>query len=141
MNFKEEHLGRSWWLTFFGAVAVLFGVATVISGRRVLFGGASPRLAAGAYVPFVPWFNFLSGFLYGLAGIGLILGHRGAAHAAVVLVGTSLIVFAAFGLHIANGGAFEPRTVAAMTFRAVVWLIIAGVACCVLSCRFAKRRL
>jgi hypothetical protein len=123
MNFKEKHLGRSWWLTVLGAVAVLFGVATIISGGRVLFGGDGPRLAAGAYVPFVLWFNFLSGFLYGLVGVGLIL------------------VFAAFGLHIANGGAFESRTVAAMTFRSVVWLIIAGVACRVLSCRFGKRHL
>ena len=141
MNFKEKHLGRSWWLTVLGAVAVLFGVATVISGGRVLFGGDGPRLAAGAYVPFVLWFNFLSGFLYGLVGVGLILGYRWAAHAAVVLVGAILIVFAAFGLHIANGGAFESRTVAGMTFRSVVWLIIADVACRVLSCRFGKRHL
>lgn len=141
MRVKEKQPNRPWWLTALGGIAVLFGVATVISGGRVLFGGEGPRLAAGAYVPFVLWFNFLSGFLYVLVGAGLILGYRWAANAAVVLAGAILVVFAAFGLHVANGGAFEPRTVAAMTFRAAVWLIIAGFACRVLSCRFRGRHL
>lgn len=48
-------------------VAVVFGLATVISGGRALFGGAD----MGAVVPFVLWFNFVAGFAYLLAGIGL----------------------------------------------------------------------
>ena len=48
-------------------VAVVFGLATVISGGRALFGGAD----MGAVVPVVLWFNFMTGFAYLLAGIGL----------------------------------------------------------------------
>jgi len=40
---------------------------------------------------------------------------------------TTLIVFAAFGVHVFNGGEFESRTVAAMTFRVLVWAGIAWV--------------
>lgn len=43
-------------------VAVLFGWLTVLSGGRTLFGGEAARLAAGAVVPFVLWFNFVAGF-------------------------------------------------------------------------------
>ena len=43
-------------------VAVLFGLLTVFSGGRTLFGGEGARLAAGAIVPFVLWFNFVAGF-------------------------------------------------------------------------------
>ena len=32
----------------------------------------------------------------------------------------TVLVFAAFGLHVASGGAFEMRTVAAMTLRCTV---------------------
>jgi hypothetical protein len=33
-------------------------------------------------------------------------------------------VFAAFGIHILLGGAFEVRTAAAMTLRTIVWVVI-----------------
>jgi hypothetical protein len=50
-------------------IAVLFGVATVASGGNVLFGGGAQT--AGNYVPFIVWFNFLAGFFYVAAGVGL----------------------------------------------------------------------
>ena len=56
-------------LRFAALVAVLFGAATVASGGNVIFG--SGAAAAGSYVPFVVWFNFLAGFVYVAAGIGL----------------------------------------------------------------------
>ena len=57
-------------------VAVLFGALTIFSGGRALFGGAEARAAVGAAVPFVLWFNFLAGFAYVAAGVGLFLRHR-----------------------------------------------------------------
>src|SRR3954463_15011991 len=94
---------RSLWLTGLGVLAILFGIATAIAGGRVLFGGEAARVAAGAYVPFVLWFNFFSGFLYVLIGFGLILRRSWAAPAAVLLTGAILVVFAAFGIHVAAG--------------------------------------
>lgn len=109
-----------------------FGLLTIGSGGNALFGGAAARQAAGAYVPFVLWFNFLAGFGYVLAAAGLWLGRRWAAPLAWAIALATLLVFAAFGVHVARGGAYEVRTVAAMTLRSVLWLAIAW---------FATRRL
>ena len=46
-----------WLVKSLAVVAVLFGLLTVLSGGRTLFGGEAARLAAGAIVPFVLWFN------------------------------------------------------------------------------------
>jgi hypothetical protein len=43
-------------------------------------------------------------------------------------------VFAAFGLHVVAGGAFEARTVGAMALRSLVWVAIAVAACRALGC-------
>jgi len=107
------------------AVAVLFGLLTIASGGRALFGGAEARAAAGAYVPFVLWFNFLAGFAYLAAGAGLWLGRRWAAPLALAIAAATLLVFAAFGVHVWRGGAYEARTVGAMTLRTLVWIAIA----------------
>ncbi len=107
-------------------VAVLFGAATVASGANVLFGGGAA--AAGNYVPFVVWFNFLAGFAYVAAGVGLWRERRWAARLAVALAALTALVFAAFGWHVVAGGAFEMRTVAAMTLRTLLWAAIAALA-------------
>ena len=52
------------------AIAIVFGLLTLVSGGRALFGGAD----MGAVVGFVLWFNFLAGFAYVLAGVGLWTG-------------------------------------------------------------------
>lgn len=53
-------------------VAMLTGLLTVLSGGRTLFGGEAERLAAGAVVPFVLWFNFVTGFAYLTCGLGTV---------------------------------------------------------------------
>ena len=40
----------------------------------------------------------------------------------------SILVFAAFGVYVMNGGAFEVRTMAAMALRTTVWLVIGTLA-------------
>lgn len=107
-----------------GAVAVLFGVATIWSGGTTLFGGTAAREAAGQIVPFVLWFNFAAGFVYVLAGAGLMLRRRWAAPLSLAIAVATVAVSAALGVHIAIGGAYEMRTVAAMGLRCVVWIAI-----------------
>jgi hypothetical protein len=79
-------------------------------------------------VDFVVWFNFLAGFAYVAAGVGLWGWRRWSIWLAIAIAGTTLIVFAAFGLHMLLGGSYEGRTVAAMSLRSVVWLGIAAAA-------------
>lgn len=104
--------------------AVAFGLATLASGGRALFGGAD----MGAIVPFVLWFNFLAGFFYILAGAGLWRGAAWATKLALAIAAATAAVFAFFLLHVWQGGAYETRTLAAMSLRLAVWLAISFVA-------------
>ncbi len=106
-------------------IAVVFGIATVLSGGRALFGGPEARAAVGDAVPFVLWFNTFAGFAYIAAGVGLWRARPWAPRLAWLIAVATLIVFAAFAVHVATGGAFEMRTVGAMTLRSLVWLAIA----------------
>lgn len=116
------------WVWAAALVAVVFGLITIREGGGVLFGEEAKRRAAGHYVPFVVWFNFLAGFAYVIAGIGLFARARWAAYLAFAIAVGTLAVFIAFGLWIATGGAYESRTVIAMALRSAVWLAIAAVA-------------
>jgi len=107
-------------------VAVVFGAATVWSGGNVLFGGGAA--AAGSYIPFIVWFNFIAGFFYVAAGAGLWQRRRWAAQLALALAVLTAGAFAALGLHVAAGGAYEMRTVIAMALRTAVWVAIAALA-------------
>jgi hypothetical protein len=109
-------------------------MATVASGGRVLFGPASVRVAAGRVVPFVLWFNFLAGFAYLGAAAGLAWARRWAALLSLAIAVATALVFLAFGIHVLRGGAFEPRTVAAMALRTAIWAAIAAAACRRLGC-------
>lgn len=104
-------------------IAVLFGAATVWSGGNVLFG--SGAAAAGNYVPFIVWFNFLAGFAYIAAGIGIWRRRAWATALAAALALLTAIAFVAFGGWVATGGAYEMRTVVAMTIRTALWTAIA----------------
>lgn len=113
------------------AVALVFGLATIVSGGRVLFGDETARQAAGNYLPFVVWFNFLAGFAYVTAAVGLATNRTWAPRLALAIASATALVFLAFGLFILVGTPFEARTVAAMTLRTALW---AGIAW------FARRR-
>jgi hypothetical protein len=101
---------------------------TVLSGGRTLFGGEAARLAAGAIVPFVLWFNFVAGFAYVVWGLGLWKRRRWSVPLAVFIAVATGLVFAAFGVHASSGGAYEARTVSAMVLRLLLWTGIAAIA-------------
>lgn len=122
------HSQRSVWIRLLSLLAIGFGVLTLKEGGAVLFVDGAARQAAGHYVPFVLWFNFLAGFAYVVAGIGLWLRRRWATWLALAIALTTALVFLAFGLHVALGGAWAHRTPVAMTVRTLVWLGIAVLA-------------
>ncbi|MDP2431195.1 MAG: hypothetical protein Q8O33_04120 [Pseudomonadota bacterium] len=111
------------------AVALAFGLATIASGGRVLFGGEAARAAAGNYLPFIVWFNFLAGFAYVAAAAGLATGQTWAARLALAIAAATALAFLAFGLFALTGTPFESRTVGAMTLRTTLWAGIAWFAC------------
>ena len=115
---------RPFWKSALGVVAALFGALTLVSGGSVLFSG-EVRAAAGNVVNFVLWFNFLSGALYIVAGIGIWMQKPWAPALAVLLAVLVSLVFVLFGWHVVSGGAYEPRTVGAMILRAGFWIAAA----------------
>lgn len=119
---------RGFWIWAVSLVAVGFGLLTIKEGGTVLFGSEAARAAAGNYVPFVLWFNFLAGFAYVIAAVGLWALKRWAVWLALVIAVSTLVVFVAFGVYVLEGGAYEMRTVVAMTLRTAVWAIVAAVA-------------
>lgn len=120
---KKSVIDQIWLTRVAAVVAFVFGIATIRAGGSVLFGDGAK--AAGNVVGFVLWFNFLAGFAYLAAGAGLWLRRRWSAQLALAIAGGTVLVFAAFGIHVAAGGAFESRTVWAMTLRSVVWILTA----------------
>jgi hypothetical protein len=131
---KKSEVVLMWALRASAIVAVVFGLLTIKSGGSVLFGDGSAARAAGHYVGFIVWFNFLAGFAYVAAGIGLWLKRSWATWLALGLAATTVVAFATFGLYVTNGGAFEMRTVWAMTLRSAIWISIALLACRSIGC-------
>lgn len=119
---------KNWLLRTAAGVTIIFGLLTIVSGGRALFGGPAAVAAAGDAVPFVLWFNFLSGFVYVLIGVGIAMGRRWAVMLSIGLAVTIAAVFALFGLYVSQDAAFELRTVGAMSLRLIVWVVITGIA-------------
>jgi hypothetical protein len=110
------------------AAAILvdsFGALSLRSGGEVLFIDGAGREAAESYLPYVVWFNFLAGFAYIGGAVGLVQWRSWITPLAFSIATLTIIVFIAFGIHILIGGAYEFRTVGAMSLRSLVWLGIA----------------
>lgn len=118
---------RGLWVWAVSLVAVGFGLLTIKEGGMTLSGDAEAAQAAGNYVPFVLWFNFIAGFAYVIAGAGLWWQQRWAVWLAIVIAVTTVLTFGAFGVHVVSGGAYEQRTIIAMSLRSLVWLVIAAI--------------
>ncbi len=124
MNIKNRPL----WLWPVVFIAFVFGALTIKSGGAVIFFDGPARLAAGNYLNFVVWFNFIAGFFYILAGLGFLLNKKWTAKLSITIATATLLVFAAFAIHILMDGNYEMRTVIAMTLRSVIWTSFAFVA-------------
>jgi hypothetical protein len=115
---------RPVWVWITSIIAVAFGVMTIKSGGSVLFFDGEARRAAGNYVDFVLWFNFIAGFFYVGTGIGIWLEKSWALAATATITALTLLVFGAFEIHVFFGGEYEQRTVVAMILRTLVWATI-----------------
>jgi len=106
-------------------VAMGFGVLTLFAGGRVLFGPGAARVAAGNFVPFVVWFNFLAGGFYVVAGAGILRRARWARTLAWGIATATALVAVGFAVWVLRGAEYEMRTVGALALRTGVWMVIA----------------
>ena len=111
-------------LKVLAGVGLVFGVLTVVSGGTALFGPAAATDALGNIVPFVLWFNFLAGFAYVAAGLGLLLRKDWAVGLSLALFVATFLILVGFAVHVVTGGPYEMRTVGALLLRTAVWATI-----------------
>ena len=129
MNSQTDHPAISnRWVKPVSVFAFIFGLMTVFSGGSVLFGPAEAREWAGSYIQFVVWFNFLGGFAYVLAAIGLWQRKRWAANLTSLITAATAAAALGFTVVVLRGGAYEMRTVVALGFRFAFWAAIAVLA-------------
>ena len=104
-------------------IIFVFGVLTLVSGGRALLteGGLDPRRNA---IPLILWFNFVSGFFYVLTSYLTFALNSCAKKVSLVLAGFNALALLYLVGHIFQGGLFENRTLAAMSFRAIFWIAL-----------------
>jgi hypothetical protein len=99
---------------------IIFGIMTIIEGGAVSFDIGKARINSGNYIPFVLWFNFISGFFYIITGIGLLLEKKWASKLSLLLLISILIVYLLLFIYILLGGLYEIRTIIAMGLRTTI---------------------
>ncbi|MEO5585194.1 MAG: hypothetical protein ABIQ75_07055 [Flavobacteriales bacterium] len=112
----------------------LFGLITLVASSSLLFNFGGVSAEAGNTVPVVLWMNFFASFLYLIAAYGLFTGKGwtpGVLAIAIVLMGVAAI---GFYYHAQNGGAYEQRTIGALSFRIFVTALL------YLAARYYTRR-
>lgn len=124
----HQRTDGTYWLRTASVVAILFGLLTIREGGSVLYSAGADGSGAGQYVPFVVWFNFLAGFAYVAAGVGFWFRQPWTPRLSLAIAGATMLVFMAFGVHVAVGGGYEIRTVVAMSLRIAVWVAMSFIA-------------
>lgn len=106
-----------------GAIAVLFGLATLFAGGRVL-AGSDP-----GYVVFRPLliYNTVMGVSYILTGAAIWRGLQWGRQAALGIFVLNLIVLIGIFIRYRFAGDVASESLRAMTLRTVVWLAIFAV--------------
>ncbi len=95
---------------------------TLIEGGNTLRTVSPGEMPARQIVPAILYFNFASGFVYLTVG-GLALVRRRWARLPSIALVAAIFCFSVYlAIFAAQGGAFLPRTAAAMVFRLLFWI-------------------
>lgn len=105
---------------FLSLIGVLFGIVTIISGGSVL-SGSNP-----GYIVFLPLviFNTVMGFVYILTGIVIWQNFSRAKAIAGIVFLLNLFMLITIGCLYMYGTDIATKSLGAISFRTVVWLII-----------------
>lgn len=108
-------------------IALVFGALTIKAGGLILFSEGAFHQQQGNFVPFVVWFNFIAGFAYIIAAIGIFCMCAWSIQLSYAIATATASFFFLFGLHVIGGGPYELQTVVVMTVRTLLWIAISFV--------------
>lgn len=93
----------------------------------VIFDLFGIRAVEGNYVLFIVYANFICAFLYLFASYCFFTNKKTASSILIVASLILIVAFAAFFMHIQDGGVYEMKTVKAMIFRTLITLLFTGI--------------
>ena len=117
MSFRKKNV----WI---GLIFLIFGLMTILSGGRSLFteNGIATR---GNIVPLILWFNFFAGFFYLVASISIFKLKPCVKKLSIAIAISNSIVLVYLLNHIFQGQLYEYKTLIAMIFRTLFWILFA----------------
>ncbi|MBW7890336.1 MAG: hypothetical protein H3C48_04775 [Chitinophagaceae bacterium] len=115
-------------ITRIGAiVSALFGLLTIFAGGSVILDLFDMREKQGAYVLFVVWVNFLSGFFYVVASYGFLKMRTWTSPLLLSTMYLLVLTSIALLIWVWTGSPYENKTLNIMSFRivltALLWLM------------------
>lgn len=122
---SEQSLQNSPWLRVIAVAAAIFGAATLYSAGGIVLDYGNSRDLAGAYVPFVVWFNLAAGIVYIVAAAGIWRRSTWAAGLSALIALATALTAIPFALHVVGGGDYEMRTIGALALRIGFWAAVA----------------
>lgn len=105
-------------------IMALFGLVTLVASTSLLFDLGGAQAAAGHTVPVVLWMNFFASFLYLIAAYGLFTRKGWTPGVLIIAVVLMLVAAIGFYVYVQDGGAYEQRTIGALTFRIFVTALL-----------------
>ena len=116
-----KNKSKSTLIRIFAIFMLVIGILTLKAGGSVILIGTS-RIAAGNYVPYVLWFNFIIGFFHIIVAVGLWFEISSSYRLPLLILLAYIVVDIFFAYHIFTGGLYELKTVVAMSFRNLTWI-------------------
>lgn len=102
----------------------IFGLITLVASSTLLFKIGDLAAEAGNTVPVVLWMNFFASFLYLIAAYGLWAQREWTPMVLAIAVVLMLVAAIGFYVHVQTGGAYEQRTIGALTFRIFITALL-----------------
>ena len=112
-------------LKIIGGFLAIFGLIMIAMTTSVIFDLFGIRELEGNYVMSVVIANWFAGFLYLVAAYGIFKNQKWSYIPLLISAITLIISFIFLQVHIQDGGAFEAKTIKALSIRIVLSLIFA----------------
>lgn len=107
-----------------GIFLLIFGCVSLFMTSSIFFDWFGVREMEGHYVLFVVWANFICAFLYIFSSYGFFKQRLWTPVMMGMAFGILVVAFIGLLIHIYQGGIYEQKTIAAMSFRTSITFLL-----------------